>query len=117
MNKINPELQNQIEALAECCGKALQGVDLDFEEQTLPIVDTLVIGAFDRWSDVPLSNRVEEEAVDRFGELAIHRRAQLRSYCDRIQSEYEERKRWHAREPKEGQAKSKAANISSATDS
>lgn len=115
MNEINPEMQNQVEALAKMCGQAMEGQDVDLVDNSRPIVDSLVTGGYHRLSDVPLANRVEEVAVDQFEELAIHRRAQLRSYCEKLQDQYDERQRWHASEPEEHQP-SKAANISSGTD-
>lgn len=116
MNQLNPELQSQVELLAAYCGKCLDGKEMDFIEDTRPIIESLVLGGYQHWSDTPLANRVEEIAVDRFEDLAIHRRAQLRSYTEQLQDAFEERKRWYSQNPKDFES-SKAANISSATDS
>ena len=116
MNSLNPELQKQVELLAAFCGKSLDGEEMDFDEVTRPIIEGLVLGGYQRWSDTPLAIRIEEIAVDQFEELAIHRRAQLRSYTQRLQEAFDERKRWYSQNPKEFQ-RGKTANISSATDS
>ncbi len=115
MNQINPELQSQVEQLAKYCGETLNGNDVEFMVVTQPLIEALVLGGYDRLSNLPLANRVEEEVVDRYDELVIHRRAQLRSMCNKLQEAFEERKRWHASGPSD-RVPSRPANISSVTD-
>ena len=115
MNQLNPELENQVQALAEICCDVLKRKSHDASERAKPLIEALVAGGYARLSDINLQARLEKAALKECAEPAIHRRDELSGITGEMQSKFDELVKWKTQTPREPGG-AKAANISSATD-
>ena len=115
MNTLNPELDSQVSELARLCCAVLEREETNSAERAQPLLEALVAGGYARLSDVNLQARLEEAVVSQCRERAIHRREELTGITGRLQSTFNELVRGKTQSPQPTD-KSKAANISSATD-
>ncbi len=116
MNKLNPELQSQVEDLAQICCEVLERTaNSSSDDRKQPLIEALVHGGYDRISDVNLQARLEDIVVDRCREHAIHRRDELTGITGQMQAEFTKRLKWNTNQPRE-ESGTKAANISSNTE-
>ncbi|MCA9134748.1 MAG: hypothetical protein KDA45_16385 [Planctomycetales bacterium] len=115
MKSLNPELESQVDALAELCCNILQGQENDSSGQAQPLLQALVHGGYARLSDVNLQTRLESRAVEKCREKAIHRRGELAAIAGQMQQEFEALVKWKTQTPRPPEG-TQPANISSATD-
>ena len=115
MKDLNPELDAQINELARICCEVLERTESNSVERAQPLLQALVTGGYDRLSDINLQSRLEEAVVSQCRERAIHRREELTGITGQMQAAFNELLRWKTQSPQPTN-KSKAANISSATD-
>ncbi|SMP59249.1 hypothetical protein SAMN06265222_106192 [Neorhodopirellula lusitana] len=114
MNDINPQIDNQLDRLAEICYQMLKGeqaVDLD---QSEALLKALVTNGYSRAKGHSLQVDLESRVKDKWPEPTMHRGGELSSLTDDLQKRFEKFATWESRQPEE-ESKAKAANISSAT--
>ncbi len=87
MQTLNPELDRQIDALADHCCRVIKG-EADSVSAHL-LINALVVGGFARLSKERLQTRLEARALARCPETAIHRRAELSAITGDLQSTFE----------------------------
>ena len=115
MNSLNPELQSQIDDLAQICCDIIARTSNGSDERVKPLIEALVRGGYDRISNINLQVRLEDIAVDRCREHLIHRRDELTGITSQMQAEFDKASKWSTSQPQEDSG-TKAANISSNTD-
>lgn len=116
MKSLNPELENQVDALADLCCQALNRQVDDVSERARPLIQSLVQNGYNRISDVNLQVRLEKLVVEKCRETAIHRRDELTGITGQMQTAFKELATWKTSAPN-ADSGGKSANISSATDS
>lgn len=115
MSDLNPQIESQLDSLAELCCAALQGGDPIASEKTDKLLRGLLMSGFSRKSSAPLLKEIETRVKDRCSEPAMHRGGALSSISDQLQKRYENVARWYANQPHDDSG-TKGANISSSTD-
>jgi hypothetical protein len=116
VNSLNPELDKQVDALAELCCDAIERNVTDSHSRADALIEALVRGGYARISDVNLQTRVEQMAVDKCRNKAIHRRGELTGITSGWQAKFNQLAQWQTQSPNTTSG-TKPANISSATDS
>lgn len=99
MNDLNPELQSQVDDLAQLCCDALARTGETAHERIQPLIEALVRGGYDRISDVILQVRLEDIVADKCREHAIHRRDELTGITGQIQTEFSKTLKWKTNQP------------------
>ncbi len=89
MKLLNPELESQIDSLAEVCCKTLNRTIADSVAEAEPLIEALVRGGYARLSDMNLQHRVELGAVAKCPEVAIHRRGELAAITREMQQAFD----------------------------
>jgi hypothetical protein len=116
MNKLNPVLQKQVEALAKICCDVLQREEVGVDEKASPLIEALVRNGFARQSNLNLQSRVEAEVVKRCPDIAGPHREELVGITRNFQTAFDRLVQWNTSTPP-GSDAPKSANISSNTDS
>ncbi|EMI17421.1 hypothetical protein RMSM_05650 [Rhodopirellula maiorica SM1] len=118
MSDTNPQIDEQLNKLAELCCEQLEGNDpsstID-EASTKSLLKSLLMSGFSRKEGASLQVEIENRVKDRCRDTAMHRGGALSSISGQLQKQFEELARWESKQPSDD-SKSKAANISSATD-
>jgi hypothetical protein len=114
VNKLNPELESQVQSLAELCCEVLERRETDSTARAQPLLEALVAGGYARLSNVNLQTRLEEMTVDRCRDRTLHRRGELTGITGQMQATFNELVRWRTKSPHEPSG-TKGANISSNT--
>jgi hypothetical protein len=115
MKVLNPELEAQLDALAEICCNVLKREEKDSSERAKPLIEALVKGGYARLSDINLQARLEKNVRDKCQEISIHRRGELSGITGQMQSTFDQLVTWQTQTPRTPDG-TKPANISSATD-
>ena len=115
MSETNPEIDAQLDSLAELCCTALRGGDAMPEEKVEKLLRGLLMSGYSRKSSRPVNAELETRVRTKCPEPAMHRGGALSSLTDQMQNKYDELARWHATQPKDS-TDAKSANISSSTD-
>ncbi len=115
MNDLNPELQSQIDDLAQLCCDTLARTGDSDHDRIQPLIEALVRGGYDRISNVNLQVRLEDAVVEKCREHAIHRRDEVTGIAGQIQAEFSKALKWKTNQPQPEDG-TKPANISSNTD-
>lgn len=116
MKPLNPELDAQVDALADICCDVLKRHETDSTERTKPLIESLVKGGYDRLSDNNLQTRVEDRVREKCQEQSIHRRDELQGLTGQMQKTFDQLVKWQTQTPRPPEG-TEPANISSATDS
>lgn len=114
-NDLNPELDRQVDELAELCCSALAREGRDIGAASEALIAALVTGGYARLSDRNLQTRLEARTLEKCQESAIHRRGELAGLTGGMQSKFDELVKWETKSPHEPSG-TKAANISSMRD-
>ena len=77
MKTLNPELESQVDALAELCCSAIDQRSEDWYAASKPLIQALVTGGYARMSDSNLQTRLEARILEKCRETAVHRRAEI----------------------------------------
>jgi len=115
MKVLNPELEAQVDALAEICCNVLKREEQNSSERAQPLIEALVQGGYARISDINLQARLEKNVRERCQEVSIHRREELVGITGQMQTTFDQLVTWKTQTPRSPDG-TKPANISSATD-
>lgn len=116
MNKLNPELEEQVQALAKICCQVLKSEDVDLEAQSTPIIESLAHGGYGRLSDTKLAVRIGHYATQQCMAEALHRKVDIQRVAGEMQKILDSLETWKANSPNQEPSAPKAANISSTTE-
>lgn len=111
----NQEIEAQLQALTEMCCESMEGdqaLDVDRMDQ---LTKALLMSGYSHQPSQPLSAELEGRVREQCREPAIHRGAEIKGLTEKVEGSFQKHVRWESRQPK-ASGKSKAANISSATD-
>ncbi|KAA5542618.1 hypothetical protein FYK55_13870 [Roseiconus nitratireducens] len=111
----NPEIEQQLDTLAELCCDTLTGGEPMLAERSDALLKSLLMSGFARKQGRDLRSEIESRVKDRCQERAIHRGGALTSLTDKLQKQFDDLAQRDSEQPQRG-TPSKAANISSATD-
>ncbi|NNE01042.1 MAG: hypothetical protein HKN47_27310 [Pirellulaceae bacterium] len=118
MNNTNPQIDEQLQKLAELCCNALDAnadSEIELSETTEQLLKSLLMSGYARKGDASLQADIEARVKDSCREPAMHRGGALSSLTEKLQKKFDDLVRWESRQPDE-HTDPKAANISSATD-
>lgn len=116
MKPLNPELDAQIDALADICCDVLKRNESDSTTRAKPLIESLVQGGYARLSDINLQARVEARVRHVCQEQSIHRRDELQGITGEMQRAFDQMVQWQTQTPRP-ESGTKPANISSSRDS
>lgn len=116
MGKLNPEIDQHLEKLAELCCQCLQGEASLVDEQVEPLLKSLLMSGFARNAKTSLQVEVEDRVKAKCQDQSMHRGGALTALTQKLQDKLKRLSTWESRKP-EGFPPSKPANISSVTDS
>jgi hypothetical protein len=115
MSETNPEIEQQLNDLAELCCEALAAEQTTLEERSKPLLKSLLMSGYVRKGGRNLQADVESRVKKQCAEPAMHRGGALSGLTKRLQDQLDELARWESKKPSES-SPAKPANISSATD-
>jgi hypothetical protein len=113
MTNYNPEVERQLNALADLCCQALEGESESLADRSEPLLRALLLSGFTRSAEAPLQVEVEKRIRDRCREPAIHRGGAISGLTRQLQSSFDELARWESKSPSETNPP-QAANVGSA---
>lgn len=114
--KYNPEIERQLDAIAELCGEAIEGESEQFVERSTRLLEALLLSGFARWAKAPLQVELEQRIIRQKQKSASHRRGAINGLCSQLQKKFNELVRWESNRPA-AQDPPHAANVSSAATS
>ncbi len=112
----NPQVEEQLDALVKLCWQSLQGHSSDLGSRSEPLLKSLLMSGYVRLYGRNISAELEKRVKAQYREQAMHRGGALSSIVAGIQKKINQLVQWESQQPGES-TPSKAANISSATDS
>jgi len=115
MTKTNPQIEKQLDELAELCCETLNGNDSGLSERSKPILKALLMSGYVRKQGKDIRSEVESRAKSRCRDPAMHRGGALTGITSGLQKQFDDLVRFESEQPSE-KADAKAANISSTTD-
>lgn len=115
MNKTNPEIEEQLDKLADICCELLGGEQTASIDETDALLKSLLMSGFARSGGAPLQVEIESRVKSKCREPAMHRGGELSSITGQLQKKFNDLVRWESRQP-DDRTEPKTANISSATD-
>ena len=116
MNKMNPEIEEQLDKLADICCEALDGQASIINEESEALLKSLVMCGFVRNAKTSLQAEVENRVKQKCIEPSMHRGGELTAMTQKLQDRLKKIAKWDSKSPSEF-TPSKPANISSASDS
>lgn len=116
MSDMNPEVEEQLDKLADIVCDALDGEASIIDEQTEPLLKALVMSGFVRNANTSLQAEIENRVKQKCPEPSIHRGGALSALTQKLQEKMKKISTWDSKNPKDF-TPSKPANISSSTDS
>ncbi len=115
MAETNPEIEEQLEALAELCCQTLNGDDSGLEKRDDALLKSLLMSGYVRKVGKDITAEMESRVKKRCPEPGMHRGGALSGITQKLQQKLDKLVRWESEAPQES-TPPKAANISSATD-
>ena len=118
MSDTNLQIEEQLDKLATICCSLLEGDTSasTIEDATVEsLLKSLLMSGYARKGDTTLQVDIEDRVKDKCREPAMHRGGALSSLTGKLQTKFDELKRWDSQQPDENR-KPKAANISSPTE-
>lgn len=116
MAKLNPEIDEQLDKLADICCESLRGQSSIVDDQTDALLRALIMSGFARNTDTNLQKEIEDRVKDKCQEPAMHRGGELSGLTQKLQEKFKKLSQWESSKPEEF-TPAKPANISSRTDS
>jgi hypothetical protein len=115
MTEHNPEVERQLEVLANLCCEAVQGGSMDVEQRAEPILKSLLMSGYERTAPTTLQTDLEARVKAQCAGSINPHSEKLIAVTRQIQAKYKKLVLWESRQP-EGYPPAKSANISSSTD-
>mgnify|MGYP003662968326 CR=1 FL=1 len=115
MSDTNPQIETQLNALAELACETLRGEESEMAARAEPLLKSLLMSGYVRKSGKDIRADIEARVKDICREPAMHRGGELSGITQRLQDKFDKLVKWESDQPKDF-TDAKAANISSATD-
>ncbi len=115
MSNTNPELEKDLDALAEICCQSLEGNEGVLSDRSEAILKSLLMSGYVRKYGKSLQANVESRVKHLCREPAIHRGGEISGMTRQLQKKFDELVLWESNSP-DDESPPKSANISSATD-
>ena len=112
----NPEIESQLQALAELCCRALSGHEAGTQERVEPLLKALLMSGYARSAQTTLQADLEARVKKLCPQAGGHRGEELLGLTRQFQDKFNNLALWESKQP-EGYPPARPANISSATDS
>ena len=112
-NKYSPEIEKQLEALAELVCDSIEGASEEFTERRSAILESLLQSGFSRVGKGPLWVELELRIARLCREPAMHRLASVKGLLQQLQKEFDDLARWKSNTPSTKEPP-RAANVDSA---
>jgi hypothetical protein len=117
----NPELESQLDALADLCCDALQGETSLLIGRGEALLKSILMSGYVRKEGRTLAVEIETRVKDRCRDASFHRGGELASMAKHLQDRFDDLILWHARRPEEEkypreQSPPKAADYSASSD-
>jgi hypothetical protein len=109
MNQLNPELESQLDALAQLCCKALKGESDDFADRSDQLLKSLLMSGFKLKSDQTLMVEVERRIKDLCPDFASQRGGETSSMTRNLEKKFERLAKWESDSPKDHSAQPPSA--------
>ncbi len=116
MSTTNPQIDAQLDKLAELCCQSLDGEQSIASEDSDALLKAMLMSGYARMEGRSLQQDIETRVKDKCRDSAMHRGGELSAMTAELSRKFSEMKRWESRQP-EDRAKPQAANISAVTDS
>lgn len=116
MNDTNPEIEANLDELANVCCAILAGKANDHIDRRDRLLKSLLMSGYVWKKQDSFQADLERRVKSRCRDSAMHRGGALSSLSVELATKFENLARWESRTPDDG-SPSKPANISSATDS
>ena len=116
MGQLNPEIQEQLDKLADLCCDCIQGNASLMDEQVEPLLRSLLMSGFVRNANASLQVEIESRVKKKCQEAVISRGGALTAMTQKLQDKLKRLATWESKKPEDFTA-SRPANISSGTDS
>ncbi|QDS92825.1 hypothetical protein FF011L_15740 [Roseimaritima multifibrata] len=112
MNDTNPEIEEQLSALAEICCETLKGDDTGLAGRSDALLKALLMSGYVRKHGKNITAELEARVKKRCPEPAMHRGGALSGITENLQQKLNKLAQWESELPQE-RTPPKAANISS----
>ncbi len=103
MSTTNPQIDEQLDKLAELCCESLEGKQPNASDESEALLKVMLMSGYARMEGSALQQEIEA-------------RVELSAMTAELSKKFNELKRWESKQP-EDRDKAKAANFSSATNS
>ncbi len=115
MSETNPQIEEQLDALAELCCQTLNGDDSGLDKRSDALLKSLLMCGYVRKVGHNITAELESRVKTHCPEPAMHRGGALSGITQTLQQKFNKLVQWESETPQET-TPPKAANISSATD-
>lgn len=115
MNETNPEIEEQLDTLAQLCCDTLKGEGSGLARRSDALLKSLLMSGYVRKAGQNLTAELESRVKKKCPEPAMHRGGALSGVTQKLQQTFDKLVQWESEHPRD-QSPPKAANISSATD-
>jgi len=112
---MNPQIDGQLEKLAELCCQSLEGKQPSTSDESEALLKAMLMSGYARMEGRSLQQDIEARVKEKCREPAMHRGGELSAMTGELSKKFTALKRWESQQP-EDRGKPKAANFSSATD-
>lgn len=117
-NNSNPQIESHLAKLADVCSQSLRGGGEPDSKLVDQLLKSLLMSGFARMERPPLQNELERRMKNGTDDKALHHAEEVLGITRSVQKRFDALKLWESKSPgDDNKDKSKAANISSATDS
>jgi hypothetical protein len=115
MTETNPQIEKQLDALADLCCAKLAGDMENYDDRSEALLSALLKSGYLRKTGHGIQAELEARVKKLCRYPAMHRGGALSGITSRLQNRFDQLAKWESKKP-DSRSKAKAANISSATD-
>jgi len=114
----NPEIESHLSKLADVCCQSLRGSSEPDAKIVDQLLKSLLMSGFARMERPPLQHELEQRMKAGSDDKALHHAEEVLGITRSVQKKFDALKLWESKNPGDDKKNdTKAANISSATDS
>ncbi len=118
MNKTNPQIEQQLDALAQLCCDTLNGDNSGLADRSDALLKSLLMSGYNRKTGPNLSVELESRIKNSCAEVVMSRGAELVGVVRTLQQKFDQVAQWESKSPQNGpdEILVKDANFHPATD-
>lgn len=99
MSEMNPQIEEQLNKLADCVCQSLEGERPAFSDETAELLKALLSSGYARQDDTSLQTELEARVKDKCREPALHRGAEISSITEKLKHKFDDLVRWESKQP------------------